>query len=102
MTALAAFDAGALSLSSLPSSYWDAFASEEHSSLVAWAMIFVLPTLLLRLDHWQRIVAARDEHTVRRAYVLSALTLPFVFGSFLFVGMTATSAGSTAPFPPLY
>jgi len=89
---------GTLDFQQLPQGYWDPFANAELTSMFVWLAVFLLPTLLLRLDHWQRIVAASDEHTARRAYVLAGLTLPAIFAAFLVVGASATAAGSSSPF----
>ena len=82
----------------LPATYWDPFASEEITSYFVWLAIFVFPSLLLRLDHWQRIVTAESNEVAQRGYVSAGIVLFVVFSLFLMVGSYATMAGSSDPF----
>jgi len=76
--------------------YWNPFLSKEMTSTFVWLAVFIFPTLLLRLDHWQRIVAAESDRTAFRAYVTAGGLLALVFGVLLWVG--AGSIGGESPF----
>lgn len=92
------WDHGAIDLAKLPDEYWDPFASAEHASTFVWLAVFLLPTLLLRLDHWQRIVTANGDKVARRAYIIAGFVLVPVFLALLSVGAATQVAGETSPF----
>lgn len=64
-----------------------------NGSFYGWAFLiglplFLSPSVLIRMDIWQRILAARDEKVARRVSILSGLgMLPFYI-IFPLVGMT--------------
>ncbi len=82
----------------LPDGYWNPVANEAVFSNFVWLSIFIFPSLLLRLDHWQRIVTADSDSTARSAYIVSGITLLFVFIVFLMIGASSQLAGSDDPF----
>ena len=89
---------GTPDLSKLPDSYWDPFANEKIVSYFVWLSVFVFPSLLLRLDHWQRIVTAKNDSVARNAYISSGFLLLLVFLLLLMVGMYSSIAGDPDPF----
>lgn len=89
---------GAPSLSKLPSSYWDPFANPKTTSNFVWLAVFIFPSLLLRIDHWQRIITAKNDKTATSAYITSGFFLVLVFITLLFIGAAGTIAGNTSPF----
>jgi SSS family solute:Na+ symporter len=98
MGAVLFFVEGYPSVNKLPNTYWDPFASDKVVSYFVWLAVFVFPSLLLRLDHWQRIVTAESDTTARNAYISSGMLLLVVFLLLLLVGAYATIGGSTDPF----
>jgi len=59
-----------------------------------WSTLFVIPTLVIRLDHWQRILTAKDWRVARKAYLFSGVFLLITFLCFTYLGMLATANGS--------
>jgi len=86
------------SLEKLPDSYWDPFASPNTTSNFIWLAVFIFPSLLLRLDHWQRILTAKDNKTASKAYITSGLLLTLVFITLVAIGAAGTIEGNSAPF----
>ncbi|HCN37552.1 MAG TPA: hypothetical protein DIS94_07575 [Bacteroidetes bacterium] len=61
------------------------------------AVLFLTPSFLIRLDIWQRIVAAKSPKHSRNGFILAGI-LSFVFFSFFtLIGMWAYSKGATNP-----
>jgi len=89
---------GSFSFNKLPPSYWDPFASPQIVSTFIWLAIFIFPSLLLRLDHWQRIITAKDDKTASAAYITSGIILTFIFITLLLIGAAGKIAGDTSPF----
>ncbi|MFN3325082.1 MAG: hypothetical protein ACK5AZ_16425 [Bryobacteraceae bacterium] len=98
LSVLAVFFEGVINFSHLPTDYWNPFANVNRISLFVWLSVFLFPTLLLRPDHWQRIIAAKDDRTAKLAYGLAGGTLFAVFAVLVAVGASATVAGSSSPF----
>lgn len=92
------FSEGIPDISKLPHTYWDPFANEKIISYFVWLAIFVFPSLLLRLDHWQRIVTAKNDTVARRAYIVSGVLLLLVFLLLVMVGMYSAISGNPDPF----
>lgn len=92
------FSQGIPDLSKLPSSYWDPFSNEQILSYFVWLSVFVLPSLLLRLDHWQRIVTAESDKVAKNAYIAAGGALLVIFMLLISVGAYATISGSSDPF----
>ncbi len=80
------FAEGIPDMTKLPNSYWDPFANEKIVSYFVWLAVFVFPSLLLRLDHWQRIVTAKTDAIARNAYISSGVLLFVVFLLLIMVG----------------
>ncbi len=92
------FAEGVPDTTKLPNSYWDPFANEKIVSYFVWLAIFVFPSLLLRLDHWQRIVTAKTDAVARNAYISSGVLLFVVFLVLIMVGAYSTMAENPDPF----
>lgn len=92
------FAEGVPDVTKLPNSYWDPFANEKIVSYFVWLAIFVFPSLLLRLDHWQRIVTAKTDAVARNAYISSGVLLFVVFLLLIMVGAYSTIAENPDPF----
>jgi len=60
-------------------------------------MLLIVPMLLVRVDLWQRIRAARSPGVASRALYISAVVIGLGFGLFTFVGMEARGAGLSGP-----
>ena len=86
------------SLSSMPKQYWDPFADQSLSSLFVWLSIFILPTLLLRIDHWQRIVTAKNDNIAKYGYFIAGILLLLVFLMLMLVGAYSKLEGYSNPF----
>ncbi len=81
-------------LSLVETSYWNPFANQSLTSYFIWLSLFVFPTLLLRLDHWQRIFTAKTDIVAKRAYIISGFILLFVFFMLLLIGLSNKLEGS--------
>lgn len=78
----------------LEEDYWNPFLNKELTSHFVWLSFFVFPTLLLRLDHWQRIFTAKSDKVARNAYVISGFILIVVFCMLLLIGLSNKIEGS--------
>ena len=80
-----------ISISTLPTVY---FTGLGYGTVFLVAIIlFFIPLLFVRLDFWQRILAAKNEKVARKAFfVAGPLTFLFYF-IFTTVGMYAKSSG---------
>ena len=98
LSVVAVFAEGGVAWEKMPVGYWNPFFNSSTTSMFVWLAIFVFPSLVLRLDHWQRIVAAKSDSTARRGYIIAGLVLFIVFGVLLTVGAASSGAGSSSSF----
>lgn len=89
---------GNIDFSTFPKEYWNPVSNPKLASTFVWLTVFLIPTLLLRLDHWQRIVAAKDVKTAQKSYTFAGITLLLVFIILVLVGAVAKSNNSTNMF----
>jgi SSS family solute:Na+ symporter len=85
-------------ISVLPASYWNPIAEPQLASTFVWLAVFTLPTLVLRIDHWQRITTALDDKTAFKGYVISGIVLMAVFIILLSIGFANRLNGNAEPF----
>ncbi|PIX88492.1 MAG: hypothetical protein COZ30_00670 [Candidatus Nealsonbacteria bacterium CG_4_10_14_3_um_filter_36_16] len=79
------------SISTLPTTYFTGLG--YGAVFLIGAIIFLIPLIFVRLDFWQRILAAKNEKVARKAFfVAGPLTFLFYF-IFTTVGMYAKSSG---------
>ena len=79
------------SLKTLPSDMLDGTA--YGLVFLAGAILFLWPTLLARIDIWQRIRSARSLSVVRKAFTISGFVIFLSFSFFTVVGMLARAHG---------
>ncbi len=73
-------------LFSLPSNYFSGTAF-GGSLFIIGAFLFLAPSALVSMDIWQRVFAARNESTARKAFMLSAIFIIPFFVTFSLIGM---------------
>ncbi len=59
------------------------------------ALIFIVPTFLVRFDLWQRVITARSDGQARAAFIVAGLVSFLFFSAFSIIGMFARADGAT-------
>lgn len=80
-------EGGLYKFSTLPDNYLDGMAMGP--TFAVGSLLFAGLTLFVRIDAWQRILAARDAKTARRAFVWTGIIILPFFAGFTLIGMDA-------------
>lgn len=79
---------GITSLSTLPKSHFSLFTYGGPLFFFG-GLLFGIPLALVSMDVWQRVYAAIDQKTARKAYYISAFTLPIFYMLATLLGLIA-------------